>query len=145
MDPRHLVEMAFSQPQKCAGHCNQQASLKFIGTGEPTLACYACPTGYVSKVMVYSPLAPDGILRKFLAEAMDGRVPKEDEIRTATRHSWDLGTDGVEMKVAYWTQNYRSSKSDSADRPALFLCSNCGSPYVKPLSATRTTCGNCGH
>ncbi len=53
MDVKQIVGAAFSQPQKCYGHCEQNATLRFLTDGEPLLACYACPTGYVSKVMAY--------------------------------------------------------------------------------------------
>jgi hypothetical protein len=136
------VETSFSQPQKCYGHCEQQATLKFLESGEPTVACYTCPAGYVSKVMVYGKNEARGGLAAFVAKAR-GKPVKEEDIRTATRHSWDLGVPGFEMKVAYWTQNYRGSKSEDPNREALFLCSECGSTYVKPLSAPGTKCSDC--
>lgn len=141
---KQLVERTFSQPQKCSGHCGQEATLRFLGSDEPLMACYACPTGYVSKAMAYGLRDPREVLREFLAKAMGGRSPRDDEIRTATRHPWDFGVADLELKGAYWTQNYRSSKSDDPDRQALFVCSNCGSAYAKQLSAPGTTCGNCG-
>ena len=144
MELRQLVESAFSQPQKCSGHCDQPARFRFLGSGEPTVACYACPAGYVSKVMIYGHRSPDQALLGFLTKAMGTGATKEDEIRTATRHPWDLGAPGVELKVAYWNQNYRSSKSSDPTRQAIFLCSNCGSAYLKPLSAPGTRCAICG-
>jgi len=144
VDPKSVLEAAFSQPQKCAGHCDQQATLRFLRSDEPLIACYSCPAGYVSKVMAYGPEASEEVLRRFLTEAMGSRLLREDEIRTATRHPWDSGVAGFEIKAAYWNQNYRSSKSSDPDRQALFVCANCGSTYVKPLSEPGTTCANCG-
>lgn len=106
------------------------------------VACFSCPGGYVSKIMVYEPKMPGDVLREFLRKAM-GKSPSGDEIRTATRYPWDSGVADFEMKAAYWTQNYRSSKSSDPDRRALFVCSNCGSTYLKPMSAPGTTCSNC--
>ena len=51
---------------------------------------------------------------------------REEDVRIASRYPWDLGIttgDGAKsMMVAYWTQNYRRTKSEDADRDALFLC-----------------------
>lgn len=143
MEPRQLVESLFSQPQRCYGHCDQQATLRFLESGEPTVACYVCPGGYVSKVMVYGRIDATKKLGAFVATAMGGQPLKEEDIRRATRHSWDLAVPGFEMKVAYWTQNYRGSKSADPDRPGLFVCSRCGSAFVKPLTAQGMICSDC--
>ena len=142
MEARRVVESSFSQPQKCYGHCDQQATLRFLDSGEPLVACYACPAGYVSKVMVYGEGDARRRLREFVTAAL-GRPLGDEEIRTATRHPWDLGVPGFEMKAAYWTQNYRGSKSSDPERQALFTCSGCGSAYVKPVTRPGSLCHNC--
>jgi len=143
VDVKQLVEATFSQPQKCYGHCEQPATLRFLDSGESAVACYACPAGYISKVMVYGKKDAREKLTSFVTKAIGNLPLKGEDIRTATRHSWDLDVTGFEMKVAYWTQNYRGSKSENPNRPALFICSNCGSLYVKPITATGTLCANC--
>ncbi|MDV3292994.1 MAG: hypothetical protein LYZ70_01845 [Nitrososphaerales archaeon] len=144
MDIKQVVSAAFSQPQRCYGHCDQNATFRFLTDGEPLLACYACPRGYVSKVMAYGGQNTAEGLRNFLGTAFEGRTPiREDDLRVAKRHPWDLGIAGAELNVTYWTQNYRSSKSNDPDRPALFLCSKCGSAYVKPISGSGTLCPSC--
>lgn len=143
MDTRHVVEASFSQPQRCYGHCEQQATLRLLGSGEPAIACYACPAGYVSKLMAYGGKDAGGALRTFMTKALGGLPAREETIRTATRHPWDLDVAGFEMKAAYWTQNYRGSKSEDPNRPALFICSECGSTYVKPLASPVTRCASC--
>lgn len=143
METRRLVESLFSQPQRCYGHCDQQAGLRLLKSDEPILACYVCPGGYVSRVMAYGKIDAAKKLRDFVGAAMGGQPLKEEDIRRATRHSWDLAIPGLEMKVAYWTQNYRGSKSADPDRPGLFLCSRCGSTFVKPLTEQGTLCSEC--
>lgn len=143
MDLRQVVESSLSEPQKCYGHCDQQANMRFLSSGEPLVACYACPAGYVSKIIAYGKKEADSALRAYVTKALGGRPLKEEEIRTATRYPWDLGLQGAEMKVAYWTQNYRASKSEDPNRQALFLCSDCGSPFLKLLTESRTKCSNC--
>ena len=142
VDAKGVVEAAFSQPQKCYGHCEQPATLRFLESGEPTVACYACPAGYVSKMMVYGRNDAREGLKAYVTKAR-GKPVKDEEIRTATRHSWDLDVPGFEMRVAYWTQNYRGSKSEDPNREALFICSECGTTYVKPMSSLGTKCPNC--
>jgi hypothetical protein len=143
VDPRGVVETSFSQPQRCYGHCDQPATLRFLNSGEPAVACYTCPAGYVSKVMVYGRRDARETLREFVTMALGGQPIKEEDIRTATRHPWDLDIAGFEMKVAYWTQNYRGSKSTDPNRQTLFVCYECGSTFVKPLTAADTRCANC--
>ena len=143
MDIRELVEASFSAPQKCRGHCDQQATMRFLAGKEPLMVAFACPEGYVSKLMAYGP-APTGNALLTLLQGAGGGLPlKEGDIRTATRHSWDLGLGGAEFRSAYWTQNYRASESKDAGRPSLFLCTNCGAAYVKQLNAPGKTCGSC--
>jgi len=143
VDTRSVVEASFSQPQKCYGHCDQTATMRFLVSGEPAVACYSCPAGYVSKVMVYGKRDAREALRSFVAGALGDQPVREEDIRTATRHPWDLNVSGLEMKVAYWTQNYRGSKVEDPNRRALFLCSECGSAYVKPVTAPGTKCAKC--
>jgi len=143
MDVKQAVESSFSLPQKCYGHCDQLATLRFLDSGEPAVACYVCPAGYVSKVMAYGRKDVGAALRTYVTKALGGQPLKEEDTRTATRHPWDLGIAGFEMRVAYWTQNYRTSKNEDPNRQALFVCSKCGSTYVKPLATQGTTCLNC--
>ena len=107
------------------------------------MACYICPAGYVSKVMAYGRRETRAPLRAFVSKALGGQSVKDEDIRTATRHPWDLDVAGFEMKVAYWTQNYRGSKSVDPNRLALFICSECGSTYTKPVTAPGTMCADC--
>jgi hypothetical protein len=143
VDVREVVEASFAQPQKCYGHCEQPAIMRFLNAGEPAVACYTCPAGYVSRVIAYGKADTRDALRAFMTKALGGQHIKDEDIRTASRYPWDLGLPGFEMKAAYWTQNYRASKSDDPDRQALFVCSECGSPYVKPVAAPGTKCANC--
>ena len=143
VDTSRLVEAALSGTQKCRGHCDQQASLRFLSKGETLVAASACPAGYVSRLMAYGPSSAGDTLRELLKETLGGLPVKEGDIRVATRHAWDLGIAGAELRAAYWTQNYRASEIKEADRPALFLCSSCGSAYVKQLSASGSRCPSC--
>lgn len=87
--------------------------------------------------------------RGYAQESAAGLGKVEDsDIRTARRYAWDLGLererDDLVLREAYWTQNYRRTKTDDPDRPALFLCSNGDSFFVQPLTSNRKHCQNCG-
>lgn len=85
-------------------------------------------------------------LKQLVAGALgdSGNVHDED-IRVAIRHDWDFGTElsGGLIKAAYWTQNYRRSKTDDPNRAALFLCSKCRSLFLQSLTSHWTLCGKC--
>jgi hypothetical protein len=117
--------------------------MRILADGEPLLVGYACPGGYVSKIMAYGPEPPAQNLRSYLKD-ITGKELKEDEVRSATRHPWELALEGTTMKVAYWNQNYRSSQNENPDRQAIFVCLNCGDVYVKPLSQQGDKCPRCG-
>jgi hypothetical protein len=144
MDLAKVVAASFSEPQKCYGHCEAMANLKYLRSGDVLIACYVCPAGYVSRVMAYGSSSTLEQLRAFLTEALGDEVRLGDEdLRVATRHIWDLRTSGGDVSASYWTQNYRKAKSDDPNRKALFSCSRCGALYLRPISASGTLCPRC--
>lgn len=144
MDVARVAAVEFGEPQKCYGHCEEKATFRILKSGEAVIACYACPSSYVSKVMAYGPSSTRETLRLFLSEALEGGPSlKEGDIRTATRHVWDLRTVNSDISAAYWTQNYRGSKSDDPSWKALFTCARCGTLFLQPLAVKNTLCGRC--
>jgi hypothetical protein len=96
--------------------------------------------------MVYGNDADPSELKRFVAEALEDSANVHDEdIRTATRNDWDFGRElsGGVIRVAYWTQNYRRSKTDDPNRTALFLCSKCGSLFRQALTSHWMVCEKC--
>jgi len=139
MGIKEFVSEAFAEPQKCYGHCEKESTLSFLDENDPPLACYSCPSGYVSRVIAYGRQDPTERLRAFLLEKLGPDADlKGDDLRKATRHPWELGLPGFEIIVAYWTQNYRRAKRDDPARPALFVCTNCGSTFIQPFSSSET-------
>lgn len=146
MDLELLIGEHFSEPQKCYGHCEKQARLKFISKDDTLLAGYVCPSGYLSRLMLYGETIDAASLKTYLRSSLRGLDVTDDDIRLATRYSWDLGLSsarGKVMQVAYWTQNYRRTKSESPDRTAFFLCSSCNSLFSQPVEAGETLCPVC--
>ncbi len=100
--------------------------------------------GYVSRVMTYGKEADTLQFKTFITNTIGSMGTVQDEdIRVATRHQWDSPDLAGDVKVAYWTQNYRRTKSDDPNRGALFLCGNCNSFFVQPLGSRSALCTNC--
>lgn len=147
MQIRTLIEEKFSEPTPCNGHCQQQSKMKFLTGDKDLLFCFVCPAGYISRVIAYGEEVNVRTFKEYLSKLLSGTLSLEDEdIRVATRYIWDLGVKSSKDRVfraAYWTQNYRRTKSDDPDRISLFLCSNCNSPFLQPFTSMATLCQNC--
>lgn len=140
MENATIVENYLTTKGKCYGHCDGKTELVFLEKGERTISCMVCPGGYVSRLVLYGHELDVGEFLGYIKEKLgqSGDVSAYD-IRTATRHPWDLGTDagvGGENVImeAYWTQNYRRTKSEDPTRDAIFLCRECNSLYLSPVS-----------
>ncbi len=121
--------------------------MKFLSSDKDLIVCSACPGGYISRIVAYGEEVNLRTFKEYLSRLLSGSLSLEDEdIRVATRHTWDLGVKSSNDRVfraAYWTQNYRRTKSDNPDRISLFLCSNCNTPFLQPFTSTTTLCQNC--
>lgn len=144
MDIMALVVSKFGEPQKCYGHCDKPATLKVLKSDGYLIACQACPAGYVSRVTAYGSGRTLPYLKAYLVDVLgEGADLKDVDLRTATRHPWDLGVPGAELTASYWTQNYRRTKSDDPNRIGLFVCARCGSPFSQAISSAGTMCSKC--
>jgi hypothetical protein len=107
-----------------------------------------CPDRYVSRIVAYGSRVDLDQFRKTLRGLAPGLEGVESsDIRVASRYAWDLGlnreNDDLIVRLAYWTQSYRRTKNESADRAALFLCSNKDSFFTQPLSSRNRFCSKC--
>lgn len=134
---------------KCFGHCEENARLTIIREDEDGLVgVYACPSGYVSRVVRYSSKRDlEGFL-DYLRELLGPGVEvRPEDIRVATRYNWDLGLGGGErrevVKEHYWVQAYRRAGGGDPNRPGVFMCFQCGALYVQPVSSKNTLCEKC--
>jgi ssDNA-binding Zn-finger/Zn-ribbon topoisomerase 1 len=129
-------------------HCQEQAALKLLPRKGMMIGCYACPSGYVSRIVTYGKELDLTAFRELVSSFAKGvsDVNNED-VRVATRYTWDLGigTDqsGMVLKEAYWMQSYRRTKNDDPKRLALFLCGKCGSFYNQAFSELNKLCPQC--
>ncbi|HMK82121.1 MAG TPA: hypothetical protein VK503_00225 [Candidatus Bathyarchaeia archaeon] len=145
-----LVTAKIHGRSKCYGHCQDQYALKFLPFQKGMIiGSYVCPSGYVSRIVLYGNELNLHAFRKFLSSLLRGIVEVTDEdIRVATRYTWDLGITneppGRVLREAYWTQRYRRTKTDDPHRTTLFQCTKCGSFYCQPFSDKNTFCPQCG-
>ena len=144
---RELILGYYGGPQTCYRHCSHPTTIEFASRVQGTVACQVCPSGYVSTAMLYGPTVDPTAFSEMVAGALEGKVPvNRSDVRVATRYTWDTGIGGESgrvLQVAFWTQNYRSSRSEDPGRTALFLCSRCRAFYLQPLSGRRLQCGRC--
>ena len=149
MDLRSTIAEEYGELEKCYGHCEQPATLKFLNSGDdPVVTGYSCHGAYLSRVIIYA-----GTLR--LEESVDtiarlvGKESevKEEDVRIASRYPWDVditsANPGKLMMMAYWTQNYRRTKSEDPNRNAVFLCASCKSIFSQPISDRQVLCSSC--
>jgi len=149
MDIRSTVADKYGELEKCYGHCEQPATLKFLNNEvDPVVTGYSCHGAYLSRVIIYA-----GELK--LRESTDAIAHlvgkesevKEEDVRIASRYPWDMDVTSADpgklMMVAYWTQNYRRTKSEDPDRNAVFLCANCNSIFSQHLTSAQVLCPSC--
>lgn len=149
MDIRSLVADRYAKIDRCYGHCDQPATMKFLNTeGMPVVTGYSCHQAYLSRIIVYSDaLTLGGSCELVRSLVGDDQEVKEDDIRLASRYPWDFDftTGGADksLMTAYWTQNYRRTKSEDPDRNALFLCESCRNIFQHQLSQRQVLCPGC--
>lgn len=141
-----LAQNLLNVAAKCHGHCKETANFEFIGDG--TVSCYVCSGRYVSRIITYGEEFDLKRFREYLRSAAPNMGEVEDgDIRVASRYAWDLGldreTDDLVLREAYWSQNYRRTKNDDPERPALFFCSNRDLFFVQPLNSKERLCQSC--
>lgn len=150
MDLRTLVTERYDQLEKCYGHCEEPATSKFLNSeADPVITGYSCHAAYLSRIIIYSEsLSLDDSVR-MITDLLGGLYEvKEDDVRIASRYAWDLGSPSSEdasrlMTVAYWTQNYRRTKSEDPHRAAMFLCEKCSAIFQQRASDTHVLCADC--
>lgn len=113
-----------------------------------TVAVHVCPGRYVSRMIRYGKEPDAGRLKGLVRSAFQGKQEVTDaDVRVARRYAWDLGIgserNDLVLTEAYWTQNYRRTKSEDPDRGALFLCANGDSFFVQQMTGEEKFCQRC--
>jgi hypothetical protein len=142
-DAKSAVKELFAITPSCYGHCKE---LTVFELKDDSMIVQVCPDRYVSRIIAYGSQVDQfmNVLRG-LAPGFGG--VESSDIRVASRYAWDLGlnreNDDLIVRLAYWTQSYRRTKNEGADRAALFLCSNKDSFFMQSVDSRNRFCRNC--
>ncbi len=128
----------------CYSHCRNKTYHKFINE-DPLIGVYYCDKGYISRIVAYwKNKADNNYFISFLRSISKDKVTIfPEDIRIATRYSWDLGIKGklIMVKQIYWTQNYNKILHKNSE--ALFLCIKCYNLFTQKIPSDNSLCHNC--
>jgi hypothetical protein len=120
------------------------------------IGAYVCPGGYVSRVVYFSVNTDVTQFKSFLYSQVGEKIVADRDIRPATRHGWELGSDAMAemgevsttgtIKEVYWTLY---PKTDNEKNRGVFVCSHsekgkgCNRLFVQDKKSTNRLCPNC--
>jgi hypothetical protein len=140
---------------KCFKHCERPASfVSLLQTDSSLIGAYVCPENFVSRVVYFAESPDPEAFQKFLSDQLGSSWIRQSDIRTATRHGWELGGRAEEeikqvsksgmIKQYYWTF-YAANESEK--KLGTFLCprerGGCGRLFTKLISDKSKLCPNC--
>jgi hypothetical protein len=142
---------------QCRRHCNQPSSfVELQHDSDGVVGAYVCPDGYVSRIVFFSVYPDVEWFRKFIRDQVGGKVFRDSDIRTATRHGWELGDEALAeireisptstIREVYWIV-YPKSEAEKAQ--GVFLCSElkkgkgCGKLFVQHIDSKDKLCPEC--
>lgn len=148
----HLV---FEGP--CRRHCDQPTSfVELQHDSDGVVGAYVCPDNYVSRVVCFSANLDIEWFRKFIRSKIRGNIFRDRDVRTATRHGWELGDEAqIELREisptctigeAYWIV-YPQSEAEKTQ--GVFLCSDpkkgkgCGKLFIQKMDSKNKLCPDC--
>jgi hypothetical protein len=141
----------------CRRHCEKPVSfLELWSNSEEVVGAYACPDGYVSRVIYFS-VNPDlEWYTSFLSSQVGKDVVKDRDIRPASRHGWELDPNALAeisdmtptgtVKEVYWTIY---PQTEIEKHRGVFLCHDtkgnqgCGKLFVQDRTSRNRLCSNC--
>jgi len=154
---KKFVEKYLTFQGRCYRHCDQISSFMDLRSDlNNVIGAYVCPGGYVSRVVYFS-VSPDvKPLKSFLYSQVGEEIVADRDIRPATRHGWELGSDAMAeigevsptgtIKEVYWT-GYPETE-DGRNR-GVFVCSypekrrGCNRLFVQDKESRNRLCPKC--
>jgi len=137
---------------KCYRHCDKPTSMKVLSEGSTeVVGAYVCPDGIVSQVIRFS-VKPNSAR---FQDTLSGQVGSENvsprDIRVATRHGWELGSNATEVLESnlgaggtvteeYWR---RYPKTDEDKKKAISICRSCNRLFVHDTDDKDRLCSAC--
>ena len=154
---KQFVEKYLTFQGQCYGHCDNPSSLVHLQSdSKNVIGAYVCPSGYVSRVVHFSVYPDIKPFRAFLNSQVGEEIVTDRDIRPATRHGWELGSDALTeigkvsptgaVKEVYWTLY---PKTEDERRRGIFLCSHpeqgrkCNRLFVQDKKSTNRQCSKC--
>jgi hypothetical protein len=154
---KKFVEKYLTFQGRCYRHCDQISSFIDLRSDlNNVIGAYVCPDGYVSRVVYFS-VSPDVTqLKSFLYSQVGKEIVADRDIRPATRHGWELGSDAMAeigevsptgtIGEVYWT--VYPETEDERNR-GVFVCSypgkgrGCNRLFVQDKESRNRLCPKC--
>ena len=126
-----FVEDHLSFTGKCFRHCDKPTSMKVISQDSThVLGAYTCPDGFVSQIVYFSQRPDLNWFNSTISNQVGPENFTTNDVRTATRHGWELGgnaDESLEAKLGpnssltevYWT---RYARTNAQKQIAISLC-----------------------
>ncbi|HXX87674.1 MAG TPA: hypothetical protein VEH86_04420 [Candidatus Acidoferrum sp.] len=138
-------------------HCDEPSSLVLLQSDPKNIiGAYVCPNRYVSRVVYFSVNPDIKLLKAFLYSQVGKQIVADRDIRPATRHGWELGSDALAeigkvspngvIKEVYWTVY---PKTEDERNMGIFLCSHSekgsriGRLFIQDKKSRNTLCPKC--
>jgi len=154
---KEFVKKYLTFQGQCYRHCDNPSSLAHLRSDlKNVIGAYVCPSGYVSRVVYFSVNPDIKLLKAFLHSQVGAEIVTDRDIRPATRHGWELGSDAMAeigkvsptgvIKEEYWTVY---PKTEDERRRGIFLCSNpekgrrCSRLFVQDKNSRNRQCPKC--
>ncbi len=151
---RHLVFKV-----ECRRHCDRPADYRVLSaTPDEVVGGYICPDGFVSRVVYFS-LKPNlDWFYTFLSDQLGKELVENRDLRTATRHGWELDENAAAelacltsqevplIKEVYWVYH---PKDDVEKTRGVFICSDpsqergCGRLFLQEITSENRLCPRC--
>jgi hypothetical protein len=154
---KEFVEKYLTFQGRCYRHCDRPSSFVDLRSDlNNVIRAYVCPDGYVSRVVYFSVYPDVKQLRSFLHSQVGEEIVADRDIRPATRHGWELGSDVMveigelsptgTVKEVYWTVY---PKTEDEKNRGIFICSHlekgrgCSRLFVQDKGSRNRLCPKC--
>jgi hypothetical protein len=154
---KKFVETYLTFQGRCYRHCDSPSSFVDLRSdSDNVIGAYVCPSGYVSRVVYFSFYQDVKQLRNFLYSQVGKEIVADRDIRPATRHGWELGSNAMAeicevsptgvINEVYWTVY---AKTEDEIRQGVFVCSyprkgrGCNRLFVQDKKSRNRLCPKC--
>ena len=152
---RFVQKYLVANGAKCSRHCDKPAKfLPLFQSDSSIVGGYVCPEDYVSRIVYFADNPKLEWFKKYLLDHIGKKTVHDADVRTATRHGWELGgraegeishvSKSGEIVQYYWTPY---PKTEEEKKYGVFVCpkndGGCGRLYSKLKIDDSKICPNC--